>query len=117
RLYLEKSHEAQKTADAMFIDSERAAVGSTLENMEKMASEATTPQGREFYIGLAQGFLASKKGPLTEQQIQKLSSDFTERTSMNAARQAIDADPFNADVTPYLRGMDPQKTEQIKTYQ
>ncbi len=117
RLKLESTLQARKDANAMFLDREKASVAQTLENMEKASAQATTPQGRTFYNGLAVGYLQSKRGVLTEQQIQKLSSDFIERTSINAAHQAIDADPFNAKLDTFTQGMDPQKVEQVQTYQ
>lgn len=116
RYYLEASLQARKDANGMFLDREKASVASSLENLARQTSEATTPEGKQFLQGVAQGYLASKQGVLTAQEIQRLGSNFQERTVMDDVRSQVRADPF-ADVDKTVNRLSPENQERMTAFQ
>ena len=116
RLQLESTLQARKDANGIFLDREKASVAQTLENMAVEASRATTPQARDFYTGLAQGYLASKQGVLHATEIQRLGGQFQQRVAMDGVRAEIRADPF-ADVDERIGRLTPENQERMTAFQ
>jgi hypothetical protein len=123
RLYLEESNKAMRAANEMFLDEEKAATIQTTTTMTQEAAAASTEAGRQFYLGLLTGFLESKRGIWTRQEIQKMQTEAKEEVYGNAARREINAaagggaDPGAVDLEPYLRHLPLSKQTQLSEYQ
>ena len=116
RLDLEESRKAELEANAMFRDGQKAAIAQSLVHLEQQAGSADTEGGRNFYLGVAAGYLQSKRGVLSQQEIQKMQQGMTETVYGNAARRAIDANP-DADVNDLLKRVPLTEQTRLAEYQ